>query len=488
MPTPTPAARNPWRVLAASVALLALVAGPQVGCATTASNGTAPVAQPAADDAPFRVVQTFGRLTPTGVAVSGRGRTFVGFADLRDASRNNPLRLVELTPDGEALPYPSESWNAWRGEPGRQAMRGIIDVRGVWIDPDDTLWVLDSGVAGSRLIPGGPKLFCVDLTEDEITEVFYLPTDGELSRWTAMSDVRVDAERRVAYFLDAQRGRVVMFHLDERRTWSVKVTDPAPNRNQGGALELAGMGDWIYISDPAAGGVRVAPTALLREPGPKDGREDAPAQALAATDGSIEGLWLDGDGRLFMLRPQDGTLLVRGTDRAVREAWASPILTRANRVAADHRGRLFVTVAPQPVRGWGQTVTPETGALIELTQGRSTARVRNVVAPMTLDANWPTPSDPLRVTDRLAEKATRDDRDPLDEGIAPATVAEYPPAGISQQGVLVEAPIESVATDSAAADGEAQGQPTEDAFGGKQPDRGADVEVPSARYEIDDAS
>ena len=49
----------------------------------------------------------------------------------------------------------------------------------------------NTGVAGSRLIPGGPKLFCVDLTEDEITEVFYLPTDGEFSRWTAMSDVRV---------------------------------------------------------------------------------------------------------------------------------------------------------------------------------------------------------------------------------------------------------------------------------------------------------
>ncbi|MEM6334510.1 MAG: L-dopachrome tautomerase-related protein [Planctomycetota bacterium] len=485
MPTPTPAPRKLWRALAASVAMLALTAGPQVGCATTAPNGTAPVARPAADDAPFRVVQTFGRLTPTGVAVSGRGRTFVGFADLPESSLNNPLRLAELTADGDATPYPSKSWNNWRGEPGGQALRGLIDVRGVWIDPDDTLWVLDSGVNGPRVVPGGPKLMRVDLADDEVAEVFYLPTDGEISRWTAMSDVRVDAERRVAYFLDARRGRVVMFHLDDRHAWSVRVADPAPKRSQGGAIELAGMGDWLYVSDPAAGAIRVTPTSLLREPEPKDGREDAPAQPLASTEGSIEGLWLDGDGRLFMLRPEDGTLLVRGTDRAVREAWADPILTRANRVAADHRGRLFVTVAPHPVRGWGQAVTPETGALIELTHGRSAARVRNVVAPMTLGSEWPTPSDPLRVTDRLAEKAARDDLDPLDHGIAPAPIAQHPPAGISVEGVLVEAPIESFATDSALAEVESEDAPADEPFGAKQPDRGADVEVPSARFEID---
>jgi len=444
--------------------------GLAVGCASRTVDGEG------MDGQPYRVVKTFGDEVPTAVAVSGRGRTFVGFA----SGNGRGEKLVELDGRGETTPYPSASWNDWRGGQGGAALRGLIDVRGVWIDTNETLWVMDSGSLGGRVVPGGPKLMQVDLTADEVVEVFYLPVGDGIGRWSEMTDVRVDGARRVAYFLDATRGAVVVYDMDERSTWSQAIGEPARSAGAGGALELAGMGDWLYVSDPAGGGVKVLPTAVLRERRPTGAKEDEIAQTLASTGGAVEGLWLDGEGRLFMLRPADGTLLVRGTDRRVREALREPLLERGRRVAADHRGRLFVTVSPVGVMGWDEVRGTWEGALIELTTGRSAARVGNVVAPMTLGPTWPKPKDLMRRTDRLAEKAVRDARPMADEGVAPAPVAEYPPAGISENGVLVEAPVESAGTRTAEADAEAK----RTGFGGERRAVDDGIELPAARREL----
>ena len=174
----------------------------------------------------------------------------------------------------------------------------------------------------------------------------------------------------------------------------------------------------------------------------------------------------NGNGTLRVIGEQGVAINSLKSFAAMDVAEVQEFIGRALRTVREHTGRpgiefeqstlayiehvfeLDLPAGGEPAREDTQDRSPSSAAKPGRggdAQGRSTARVRNVVAPMTLDANWPTPNDPLRVTARLAEKAARDDRDPLDEGIAPATVAEYPPAGISQQGVLVEAPIESVA-------------------------------------------
>ncbi|MEM9789310.1 MAG: L-dopachrome tautomerase-related protein [Planctomycetota bacterium] len=434
----------------------------------------------------YRVVETFGRQTPTAVAVSGRGRTFVGFAGDHDTE----LRLIELTEHDGAVPYPSKSWNRWGGKSGVQALRSLIDVRGVWIDTSETLWVLDSGASEGRVVAGGPKLMRVDLAGDEVAEVFYLPTGDEIGPWSEMSDVRIDGKRRVVYFLDAQRGRVVVYDLDQRQAWAVSMTEPARLAGSGGALEIAGMGDWLYVSDPADNGLQVAPTSVLREQRQKDVLEDGVAQRLANTGGAIEGLWLDGDGRLFMLRPSDGTLLVRGTDRRVREAIRDGVLRRGRRVAADHQGRLFVTIEPA-AGGWGRVDGPRDGALIELTSGRAAARVSDVVAPMTLGPNWPRPQDLLRRTDRLDERAARDDRPMADADVPPARLAEHPPPGISDHQLQADAPTNLRATypihyPTKATKLEADGFNERPKFGRERREFDDGIHLPSVRHELNE--
>ncbi|MEM0913548.1 MAG: L-dopachrome tautomerase-related protein [Planctomycetota bacterium] len=469
----------------AMAGLLALGASVGLGCSSNETIVEGSFA--GADGGVYRVVETFGRETPTAVAISGRGRTFVGFA----GGGERGVKLVELTAHDGAAPYPSASWNDWKGKAGANALRSLIDVRGVWIDTSETLWVLDSGSSEGRVVPGGPKLMRVDLAGDEVTEVFYLPTGDEIGPWSEMSDVRVDGKRRVAYFLDAQRGRVVVYELDARQAWSVPMTQPQRLAGSGGALEIAGMGDWLYVSDPVGGALRVAPTSVLRASQQKDVLEDGVTQRLAETGGAVEGLWLDGDGRLFMLRPSDGTLLVRGTDRKVRAAIRDGVLKRGRRVAADHRGRLFVTIAPAST-GWGRVDGPREGALIELTSGRAQARVSDVVAPMTLGPTWPRPKDLLRRTDRLDELAERDARPMADEGVAPAALAEHPPPGISDHQLQADAPTNLRATypihyPTKATKLEASGFDERPKFGRERREFDDSIKLPTVRHELNES-
>jgi hypothetical protein len=444
------------------------------GCAAPAGHGNA--ASPSALASPIatasepaghglRVIDTFATHAPTGVAISRSGRTFIGFAgdDRRRA------RLIERTPDGERVAYPSAGWNDWRGNAGRAALRGLIDVRGVWIDADDTLWVLDAGVAHGRVVPGGPKLMQIDLALDEVERVHYLPVGGDgVGAWRGMTDVRVDRDRGVAYFLDAGRGAVVVYDMHARAAWSAAVIEPAGSAGLDAALEIDGRGDWLYVSDPRAGGVAVVPTATLRDRAAAQAGLEATTRPLASTGGTIGGMWLDGQGRLFLLRPEDGTLLVRGTDRAVRVAVRDATLRRARRVTADPGGRLFVTVAPAEVLGWGKVGATWEGALVEVTGGRSAVRLGASAAPMSLSRSAvrarETPPTPARSDPRGATPNER-------PGLSAAGELRVPPAGVLEDGRVVVEPIQSKAPASATDRPRARASQT--------------AVPPSARHEID---
>lgn len=139
------------------------------------------------------VVATFAGPMPTGVTVSQTGRIFVNFPKWGDEV---PATVAELR-DGEPVPYPDQRWNDADGNDDSGA---FVSVQSVVVDPADRLWVLDTGSPMFQPTSfGGPKLVCVDLTDDTVVQTVLFPP--EVAHETSyLNDVRFDLRRGEAGF------------------------------------------------------------------------------------------------------------------------------------------------------------------------------------------------------------------------------------------------------------------------------------------------
>ncbi len=145
----------------------------------------------------LETVATFDGAMPTGITVSHAHRMFVNFPRWGD---DVPFTVGEIV-NGKAVAYPNEEINDW---PGRKLVNPsaytdeqsdqthFVSVQSVVVDPDDRLWVLDTGAPKLKnVVPGGPKLVCIDLATNKVIRTILLPPDvaGENSY---MNDVRFD--------------------------------------------------------------------------------------------------------------------------------------------------------------------------------------------------------------------------------------------------------------------------------------------------------
>ncbi len=145
----------------------------------------------------LETVATFNGPMPTGVTVSKSGRIFVNFPRWGD---DVPFTVAELV-KGKAVAYPNAEINDWAGrtKPNPNAFANeavnqshFVSVQSVVIDPADRLWVLDTGAPLLKdVVPGGPKLVCVDLTTNQIVKIILLPPEVAGAR-SYMNDVRFD--------------------------------------------------------------------------------------------------------------------------------------------------------------------------------------------------------------------------------------------------------------------------------------------------------
>ncbi|MGC5170956.1 L-dopachrome tautomerase-related protein [Microbacterium sp. DT81.1] len=136
---------------------------------------------------------------PTGVSVSHTGRIFVNFPKWGDEV---PATVVELV-DGRPVPYPSVQYN----QPGSDAdPDALVSVQSIVVDPLDRLWILDTGSPMFQPTQrGGPKLVCVDLTTDTVTQTILFEQDVALPT-TYLNDVRFDLRQGgggIAYITDS---------------------------------------------------------------------------------------------------------------------------------------------------------------------------------------------------------------------------------------------------------------------------------------------
>ena len=177
--------------------LLGLLGGLLVSCAPAASSAvTLPQTQTTGE---LEQVATFNGPMPTGVTVSQNGRVFVNFPRWGDPVAATVAELV----DGQAVPYPSAEVTALDLA---NAAETFVSVQSVIVDPDDRLWVLDTGsINFAPVVEGGPKLVGIDLNTNKIFKTIRFSGDVVLPT-TYLNDVRFDLRRGeggVAYITDS---------------------------------------------------------------------------------------------------------------------------------------------------------------------------------------------------------------------------------------------------------------------------------------------
>lgn len=178
---------------------------------------------------------------PIGVAVSRTGRIFACYT-----RGDYDYTLGEVVNTTAEAAYPSLELNTppdgisteLNGIPfGSNDQDHFISVQAIFVTPDDTLWVLDTGrptinqstspvmVYGQ---PGGPKLVAVNLTTNAISKTYTLPADVHFPD-SYMNDLRFDLRPNItesgggiAYIVDSSdEGRTgfIMIDLGTGDSW-----------------------------------------------------------------------------------------------------------------------------------------------------------------------------------------------------------------------------------------------------------------------------
>lgn len=179
---------------------------------------------------------------PIGLAVSKTGRVFTCYTRGTYA-----YTLGEVVNQTAEAAYPSPALNTPPAGLATTIIAGVafgsadaahfVSVQALYVTPDDTLWVLDTGrptvnqtgrISMPYAAPGGPKLVAVDLATDAVVRTYTLPADVHYPD-SYMNDVRFDMRANatasgggIAYIVDSSNeGRTgfIMIDLGTGESW-----------------------------------------------------------------------------------------------------------------------------------------------------------------------------------------------------------------------------------------------------------------------------
>ena len=317
-------------------------------------------------------VARFHENQPSSVAVSDDGRLFVGFPWW---SHRPDHAVVEVLPDGSAVPYPSNSWNDWNGKGGPSALMGFVCAQAMYVDDTNHLWVLDAGNPRNRsgVVTAGPKIFKINLDDDSIAQIFYIDHKRSLSKDAYLSDFRVDPEHEVAYIADAGRGGIFVYDLKSRESHTALLDHDSTkadisviprvgsaqwrglfgitNRVHVSSVELSNDGEWLYYHALTARDLYRVPTDRLRED--KDARAagarvaDAgeAVERVGSFGSTIDGMHMADDGSLYAAAIEDDAILVRRPDGEVETFVADRRMQWPDSMVMGADGYLYFTTS-----------------------------------------------------------------------------------------------------------------------------------------------
>lgn len=149
----------------------------------------------------------------TGVAATADGRVFVSFPNWDGPYRGAVFEIV----DGVYRAYPDGQWNRWppvESELETDPAYRFVCVQSVYVDAKNRLWVLDPASPNmAGVVPGAAKLVEIDLDTDQVVRVIRFD-ETIAPKQSYLNDVRIDAERNVAFITDSGLGAMVVVDLN----------------------------------------------------------------------------------------------------------------------------------------------------------------------------------------------------------------------------------------------------------------------------------
>ena len=313
----------------------------------------------------------------TGVTVAPSGRIFVNFPRWTEDA---PVSVAELLPDGSLRPYPDERWNAWRNAKKDALQPGDhwVCVQSVVADREGNVWVLDPAApAQDRIVPGGPKLVRIDASGQVARKILF--DEGIAPQGSYLNDVRFSPDGAHAYITDSgAQGALVVVELasgkarrlldghpstQPEKEVQIRVDGQVLRRSDGRGVEfsadgiaLSCDGAWLYWQAIKGRTLYRIPTAALHDTG-------LPPQSLAARvervgeNGPADGLWIDGEDRMYVSAVEENAVKVRQGDR-LEVLVQDPRLRWPDTFSEGPDGTIYVTASHIPDMQWFRPANP----------------------------------------------------------------------------------------------------------------------------------
>src|SRR5262245_43688077 len=286
-------------------------------------------------------VTSFDGPMPTGVTVSREGRIFVNFPRLGDAVE---FTVAELKNGRPPIPYPPD--DAWNRLDSARPEACLVSVQSVVVDPDDRLWLLDTGHKDfdQPAVPGGPKLVGVNLETDEVFQrIPFTEEVADLHR-TYLNDVRFDLRRNVAYITDSGDYGLIVVDLKtgkscrllhhhgstkpepqflpivEGQPLMIRPQGKPPRHTPAGAdgIAISHDGKFLYYCPISSRHLYRVPTDALACEQTGGGKGVQAVEDLVEDLGdrgfASDGLEADNKGRLYLTNYEDNAILRRDED------------------------------------------------------------------------------------------------------------------------------------------------------------------------------
>jgi sugar lactone lactonase YvrE len=282
----------------------------------------------------LEIIHEFRNQMPVGIAVTSTGRRFVSYPRWEDKLT---FTLAELK-NGREVPYPAAGAIQNGSKSGPKT--NMVSLQGLLVDPQDRLWVLDTGTINQKPIqPFIPKLICIDTKTNKVSRIYPFPA-SVVPPGGYLNDLRIDlrkGDKGIVYITDSgKKPGLIVVDIASGKSWrrmddhpSVKPEPGFVGFVEGHALfkrpkpgvatHLAMGSDGIAISPdgsrlyytPLAGRrLYSVATKALTDPGATD--EQVRATFKDHGDkGTADGLNTDNKGRIYVTNWEQNAILRR---------------------------------------------------------------------------------------------------------------------------------------------------------------------------------